>query len=456
MDPGVLNTEEDGARLKVSIIDRLTAALAFVVPVIGGALSSLLLMNMFRALKANKNAGMAAIMGGMKEASLPAIVSFYLAAGLGLVVVVVLIVRMLVRTNTASPPFWFFALGGLLCFLPAGLFWKAQLLILDVLSPGSSVGAGGIGGVGGQISELLLISVIAAPIVVIILIVASVVPLSSRSGPKVFSLIVATAITLLFIATAVAIPFLIDGPERKNEIVSLPVNVKFADHDSDIEKETSMVLTLTADNKLYVKQTRNQNGRVERTETAITQQELPDRIVRAMGDKTPDKRIVYFKCDVNASNENVLQIFDIIRRADLDKVSLVVIGEKNADDPYQTAPVMFEVRLPAPLDETGGIESRRPNPLLLVARLEKEGKLTLNNEGVGALPDTKKLETLLIEIFKNRENTGVFREGTNEIEKQVFLSVSKSARYGDVIKLVEAVKASGAQPVAVQIDGIYW
>ncbi len=451
MDASTLNADNNQTRLKVSVTTRLIAAMTYTIPAIGGALSSILLINVFRALRANESAGIAAVMGGMKEASLPVIGSLYLAAAFGFAVIVVLVVRMIIQTKTASPPFWFFAIGGILCLLPAGLFWKAQWMILDVLSPGSSIGSAGIGGVGAEISEWLLMSVIAAPVVFVVLLVVSVLPFSSRSGPKVISLIVATAATVLFIATAIAVPFLIDGPKRKNEIVELPANVKSADSDYDLAKETSIVLTLTADNMLYQAQSREVNNRVERTESVVTNQELRGKIERLMKDKTPDKRIVYFKCDVNVSYENVLQVFDPIRKANVDKVGLVVVGQKNPDDPYQVAPLRFEVRLQERIDAS---VVRRPNPLTLVATLETDGSVRLNNEDTGTVTDSKKLETLLNRVFKDRENNGVFREGTNEIEKAVFLKVSRSSKYGDFIKLVEAVKVSGAWPIGIQIDDV--
>lgn len=451
MEASILNADADQPRLKVSVTTRLITALAYTIPAIGGALGSLLLMNMFRALMTNESAGIGAVMAGMKEASLPVFGSLYLAAICGIAVIIVLAVRMIVQTKTASPPFWFFALGGILCFLPAGLFWKAQLLVVEVLSPGSSIGAAGISGVAADINQMLLMSLVAAPIVFIVLVVASVVPLSSRPGKKWGSLAVATVVAIMLVATAIAIPFLIDGPKRKSEIVNLPANVKNTDHDAGIEKETSMVLTLTADGKLYQRQSRDVGDRVERTETVINTQELPAKIEQSMEGKTPDRRIVYLKCDVNASYENVLQILDIIRKADVDKVGLVVVGEKDADDPFQIAPVMFDVRLQERTDKAVML---RPNPLMLVAMLDKDGKLRLNNEDFGVVLAPDRLVVRLREIFKMREYNGAFREGTNEIEKSIYLKADKSNKYGDFIKLVEAVKGSEAEPIVIQIDDI--
>ena len=451
MDAAMINHQEAQTRSRASVTTRLIGMVAFTIPLIGGALSSILMMNMFSALRANESAGLAAVMAGMKEASLPTIISLYLAAFVGFVVVVVLVIRMIVQTKKASPPFWFFVVGGILSFLPAALFWKCQMLVLEVLSPGSTIGSAGIGGVGAEIAQWLLISLIAAPVIFVILLVLSVVPLPSRPGPKVLSLIAASVVTLSFAAAAVGIPFLIDGPKRKNEIVSLPTNVKNADQDAGIEKESSLVLTLTADGKLHKRQTRDVNGRVERSEAAVTDQELPGTIERSMEDKTPDRRIVYFKCDVNASYESVLKVFEAIRKADVDKVGLVVIGRKDPDDPYQTAPLNFEVRLQERIDTS---VIRKPNPLTLVASVDKDGNLLLNNEPKGTMPDASRVETTLKNIFKDREGNGVFREGTNEVEKLVYIKASKSTKYGDFIKLVEALKGSGAQPVGIQIDDV--
>jgi biopolymer transport protein ExbD len=442
--------EQNPPRLKVSISARLITALFYTIPALGGALSSIFLLNLFRALRNAETAGIVAVMAGVKEASVPVLVSLYLAAVCGLVVIIVLIVRIIVETKTASPPSWFFAIGGILCLLPAGLFWKAQSLVIEVLSPGSSVSAGGIGGVGEEISQWLILSVIGAPVVFILLVAASVIPLSSRRKLKWSPLIAATAIQILLLATAIGIPFLIDEPKRKNETVNLPENVKYVDYDYDIDKESSVILTLTSDNEL--KQKSNIPDNVERTENIITKEELPEKLKKFSEVMSPDKKIVYLKADINVSYENVLQVFDVIRKAEISKVGLVVIGEKNDSDPYQTYSAKFEVKLPAVIDKTNKVV--RPNPLTLVAMLKADGTLTLNNEEMGMISNPEKLVNMLVEVFKQREATGVFREGTNETEKTVFLKVSKSSKYGDFIKLVEAVRGAGSEPIGIQTDDL--
>ena len=117
-------------------------------------------------------------------------------------------------------------------------------------------------------------------------------------------------------------------------------------------------------------------------------------------------------------------------------------------------PSRFEAKVPAePKDEQN--VNVKPNPLTLVVAINKDTKqVTLNNEPFGDVADTEKLENKLREVFKARENEGVFRENTNEVEKTLFIKSPKAVRYGDVVKVIDAVKAAGAQPIGLQIDDL--
>jgi biopolymer transport protein ExbD len=64
------------------------------------------------------------------------------------------------------------------------------------------------------------------------------------------------------------------------------------------------------------------------------------------------------------------------------------------------------------------------------------------------------LTNKLTEVFKIREQTPIFREGTNEVEKTVFIKSPRSVKYGEVAKVVDAVKFAGAQPVGLQVDDL--
>jgi len=117
-------------------------------------------------------------------------------------------------------------------------------------------------------------------------------------------------------------------------------------------------------------------------------------------------------------------------------------------------PSRFEAKVPAePKPEDQNV-LLKPNPNTLIVFIDKEGKLRLNQDDMGNVADSSGLTNKLSEVFKIREQSGVFRENTNEIEKTVFIKAPRSVKYGEVAKVVDAVKFAGAQPVGLQIDDL--
>lgn len=118
-------------------------------------------------------------------------------------------------------------------------------------------------------------------------------------------------------------------------------------------------------------------------------------------------------------------------------------------------PSRFEAKVPAePKPEDNQVVAK-PNPLTLVVTVNKANmSVTLNEEAAGDVSDTSLLTTKLQEIFKQRENNLVFREGTNEVEKTVFVKSPRSVKYGDVIKVIDAVKLAGSDRVGLQVDDL--
>ncbi|MCE7962035.1 MAG: hypothetical protein DYH05_05990 [Acidobacteria bacterium ACB1] len=437
MEPSMLNAENERSRFRISILVRLLAAVTYAIPAIGGAFGSFLLIRLFQALRTSEAVGISAVMIGVNEATLPVTISLYLAAGIGIALIITVAIRTMTTTATSSPQFWFYVVGGILGIVPPALFWLAKYLVIEAMSPGSWIGSYGLSNVGARVGQLTMFSMISAPFVILLLLVASVVPLSSRSKAKWFSLSTAIFLEILLIAFAVALPFLINEPKRDHELVNLP-EASVADIDADIDKEASFVLTMTSDNKM--------SERTKIGEKPLTREELPVLVESSMATKPPERRIVYFKGDVGISVENILAIFDSITKADVDKVGLVVTGKKNEEDPYQLHLRRFEVKL---RQQPRTDEVVRPNPLsLTVSMLDDDGHVTLNGETIS---DLSALGARLAEVFRAREDNGVFREGTNEVEKSVYLNVSKTLKYRDLIKLVEAVKVAGAEPIGFRL-----
>lgn len=117
-------------------------------------------------------------------------------------------------------------------------------------------------------------------------------------------------------------------------------------------------------------------------------------------------------------------------------------------------PARFEAKVPAEPKDEQQVDVK-PNPLTLVVAINKETKaVTLNNEPAGDVSDASALTNKLAEIFKQRANNGVFREGTNEVEKTIFIKSPTSVKYGEVVKVIDAAKIAGAQPIGLQIDDL--
>lgn len=117
-------------------------------------------------------------------------------------------------------------------------------------------------------------------------------------------------------------------------------------------------------------------------------------------------------------------------------------------------PSRFEAKVPAEPKDQQNVDVK-PNPLTLVVSINRETRtVMLNTDSAGTVDDPGPLTNKLNEIFKLRENNGVFREGTNQVEKTIFIKSPKSVRYGDVVKVIDAAKLAGAEPIGLQIDDL--
>jgi biopolymer transport protein ExbD len=118
-------------------------------------------------------------------------------------------------------------------------------------------------------------------------------------------------------------------------------------------------------------------------------------------------------------------------------------------------PHKFEAKVPAEPKPEDQLSNPKPNPLTLVVAINKaDMKVTLNNEDMGPITDLSGLTNKLLQTFKDREQNGAFREGTNEVEKTIFIKSPRSVRYGAVVNVIDAVKQAGAQPIGLQIDDL--
>ncbi|HYY57445.1 MAG TPA: biopolymer transporter ExbD [Pyrinomonadaceae bacterium] len=117
-------------------------------------------------------------------------------------------------------------------------------------------------------------------------------------------------------------------------------------------------------------------------------------------------------------------------------------------------PSRFEAKVPSEPDPNQDMSQVKPNPLTLVVTVANDLKLKLNQDDMGSVNDTAPLGQRLTALFQQRKEQNAFRPGTTEVEKTVFVKAPRSLRYGEVVKVIDAIKGSGANPVGLQVDDL--
>ncbi len=125
-------------------------------------------------------------------------------------------------------------------------------------------------------------------------------------------------------------------------------------------------------------------------------------------------------------------------------------------------PSSFKTKIPA--EPESDSREIHPNGETLVVSLDSESNISLNHlDGFGSAADAHQLTEKLQNVFAARKINGVSAQNqnlsaefgsTDGIEKTVFIKAPKKFEYGKVVKVIDAVKLSGASPISLQIDDL--
>ena len=123
-------------------------------------------------------------------------------------------------------------------------------------------------------------------------------------------------------------------------------------------------------------------------------------------------------------------------------------------------PTRFLTKMASKPDETP-VETP---PLGLVVTINRDGTLMLNRTpNMGSVFDTAKLSVALQDVFEERLRNRAFRYELRDridlpvndrIEKTVFIKAPRALLYADVMRVLDAIKGAGANPVGLQIDDL--
>lgn len=97
----------------------------------------------------------------------------------------------------------------------------------------------------------------------------------------------------------------------------------------------------------------------------------------------------------------------------------------------------------------------KPNALTLVVVIDLTGELTLNLEPAGTTDDTRPLVERLEQILAERKQNSVYEPGAEaemKVASTVLIRAPKSTRYAAVVKVIDAVRSAGGDPIGLETD----
>ena len=126
-------------------------------------------------------------------------------------------------------------------------------------------------------------------------------------------------------------------------------------------------------------------------------------------------------------------------------------------------PSRFKADIPTQRDPNENIQNLKPNPLTLVVSISTDLQIRLNQDSMGSVNDPSALAAKLQQVFQQRKEQRAYKVGMESrsdvpedqrIEKTVFVKAPRALRYGDVVKVIDAIKGAGASPVGLQVDDL--
>ncbi len=108
---------------------------------------------------------------------------------------------------------------------------------------------------------------------------------------------------------------------QKGVSVNLPREMNSPDEDLAMNKETAVIISIPNDDQFYI------------GKDLYPKEVLGEKIKTLMEKKTPEERIVYVKSGVGVSYGQVVEVINLVRKADVDKIGLVADKKKGLTAP---------------------------------------------------------------------------------------------------------------------------
>src|SRR5215204_5284647 len=149
---------------------------------------------------------------------------------------------------------------------------------------------------------------------------------------------------------------------------------------------------------------------------------------------------------IPAPNINVTPLIDVLL------VLLIIFMVAAPLKPHR-----FQAKLPSPPDN----QPVTANPQTLVVTVNDDRTLQLNSlSDMGTVDDMSKLNQALVSLFAERFKNHSYRADLatrndlpekDRIERTVFIKAPRSLPYGEVARLIDGLKGTGAEPIGLQL-----
>ena len=128
-------------------------------------------------------------------------------------------------------------------------------------------------------------------------------------------------------------------------------------------------------------------------------------------------------------------------------------------------PARFKTLVPEKSEEMSAAAKQSPRTLIVAIMKDMKVTLTRGAEQIaeGSVNDPGPISAKLSQEFKERRDQGIWKEGfegrgdlppDERIEKTVFIKGPTSFKYGEIVKVIDAVKGAGASPVGLQTEAL--
>jgi biopolymer transport protein ExbD len=244
-----------------------------------------------------------------------------------------------------------------------------------------------------------------------------------------------------FLAAICIIPLVREGP-----FLLLPRNTKNAEPDRAIKTQSK--IWIPSNDEIYVDDDPIQKPDFD--------SRLGERIDEFLKRPAGANKLVYIASSIDVNWGTVVNVINRTRERGVDRIGLIVEGNDHTKK-------RFLLQIPVQRDPNEDVSKLKPNPLTLVVSIWIDLQLKLNWDAMGSVNDPSGLTARLAQTFQKRKELHVYKPGMEtradvpedeRVEKTVVIKASRACRYGDVIKIIDAVKGTGANSIVLQVDDL--